>query len=347
MRGRGRRNLVVLFVFAVFCIMFLSLIIMGALVMLALRLGTLPTGLYHISPLALMMVSSIILGSIISAVSGKKLMQPVRRLIWATNEVAKGNYNIRLETTDKSEFGDLIRSFDKMTKELSSVEIMRSDFVSSISHEFKTPIASIQGYATLLQDESLSADERREYTDAIISAAKQLTSLSGDILKLSKLETQEIVTEKTEFELDEQIRRVILLLEPGWSGKNIELDIDLPPVYCTGREELLQQVWLNLLDNAVKFTDPGGRIAVRLTSGERITVEIADNGIGMTDETMKHIFDKFYQGDRSRASEGNGLGLALVRRIVELSGGDVHAESKPGEGTVFTVRLGAEANVGA
>jgi signal transduction histidine kinase len=192
----------------------------------------------------------------------------------------------------------------------------------------------------LLQDEELSADERREYTEMIIAGTRQLSTLSSNILKLSKFENQKIITDSVEFDLDEQMRRSLLMIEPQWSEKNIELDIELEPVRYCGSVDLLQHVWLNLLDNAIKFSNEGGKISVRLSdAGDHIIAEIADNGIGMNEETKKHLFDKFYQGDKSRSSEGSGLGLPLVKRIVELSGGAIHVKSELGIGSVFTVEL--------
>ncbi len=194
-----------------------------------------------------------------------------------------------------------------------------------------------------MQDHDLSPKERQEYSRLIIESTRQLSSLSSNILKLSKLENQEYIVDKSQFGLDEQIRQALLLLEAQWNDKNINLDLDLEPVVFYGNEDLLMQVWLNLLGNAIKFTDRGGGIAVHLsTTGHAVTVTITDSGIGMTEEVMKHIFVKFYQGDKSRSAEGNGLGLPLVRRIVELCGGEVSVESKVGEGSVFVVTFPVE-----
>lgn len=225
------------------------------------------------------------------------------------------------------------------------METLRNDFIVNVSHEFKTPIAAIEGYATLMQDQELSPEERADYSRLIIESTRQLSSLSSNILKLSKLENQEIVGGKKEFALDEQLRQALLLLEAQWNDKGINLELTLEPVVYYGNEELLMQVWLNLLSNAIKFTDNGGEVAVSLLSAEdAVTVRIADSGTGMTEEVMKRIFEKFYQGDKSRSAEGNGLGLPLVRRIVELSGGVYQWIAR--RGRARCLRLGCRCKVG-
>ena len=235
---------------------------------------------------------------------------------------------------------ELIESFNVMTEDLSGIEMSRSDFINTFSHEFKTPIVSIRGFAKQLKNENLTEQERREYTDIIIAESERLTKLSSNILLLSKLEHQTILSEQNEFSLDEQLRSDILLLEKQWSGKNIDLFPDLDEVSYCGNSEVLSQLWVNLLSNAVKFTPEGGRIEVRLTKdSEWIKVMIRDNGIGMNKDTLDHVFEKFYQGDHSHATQGNGLGLPLVKRILELCGGTVSIESEEENGTTVYVSL--------
>jgi len=227
-----------------------------------------------------------------------------------------------------------------MVHELSSIETLRNDFVSNVSHEIKTPIASIQGFAKLIQDKNLNDDERSEFTDIIISELSRLSKLTSNILKLSKLENQEVITGKAEFALDEQIRCAILIMEPEWSEKGIDLDIDLDKVSIIGNEDLLQQVWLNIIGNAIKFTEKGGTIGIKLMDlQDKIVIKVSDNGVGMNEETQRHIFDKFYQGDKSHLSKGNGLGLSLVKRIIELCDGEIKVRSKLYYGTTFTIGL--------
>ena len=292
--------------------------------------------LFILMNVALACVFTLIIGILTS-----KFMQPVKRLIEATNEVAKGDFSIRLdECIHHPGVYEMNSSFNKMVKELSSIETLRNDFIVNVSHEFKTPIAAIEGYTTLLQDSSLSDDERMEYTKIILDSSRQLSSLSGNILKLSKLETQEIIPDKKYFSLDEQLRQALLLLETQWSKKNIDIDMDLKTTTYYGSEDLLMQVWLNIFSNAIKFTPENGLIVTSLKQTPMgICVSISDNGIGMSDEVKERIFDKFYQGDKSRNFQGNGLGLTLVKRILDLCKCDISVESKINEGTTFNIYL--------
>jgi len=288
----------------------------------------------------LLIISSII-GMIISISVGKKIIAPITRLSNASQEVAKGNFDVTLQETHLvKEIRDMSGNFNLMVKELGSIETLRNDFVVNVSHEFKTPLAVIEGYATLLQDKSLSEAEHDEYIKMIIDSTRQLGTLSGNILKISKLENREIIVDQASFRLDEQIRQVMLILEPEWSKKELSINVELPKVIFHGNKELLMQVWMNLLGNAIKFTEEHGDIGVTLTEkSSYVVAEIYDTGIGMTQDVKNHIFEKFYQGDKSRSSGGNGLGLALTKRIVDLSGGSIHVESEPGNGSVFTVKL--------
>jgi signal transduction histidine kinase len=286
------------------------------------------------------LTSYVIIGACLITLLGKIAVRPILKLTEATKEVAKGNFDIQIENESDDEIGQLTKNFNKMTRELKSIEYLRKDFISSVSHEFKTPIASIQGFAKLLQNSSLSNDERQEYTSIIVEETNRLSNLSSNILKLSKLENQETIDNKNIFLLDEQIRKSILLLEHEWSKKNIEFNIELDKVGYKGDEELIQQVWINLLSNAIKFSNENSIINIRLNVGDSsIKVEINDNGIGMSEETMMRIFEKFYQGDKSRSHEGSGLGLSLVKRILDLCDGSIHVKSKLHKGSTFTVEL--------
>ena len=218
--------------------------------------------------------------------------------------------------------------------------MFRENFINSFSHEFKTPIVSIQGFAKQLKKENLSEEKKQEYIDIIISESKRLTNLSSNILMLSKLENQQIITDKTSFSLDEQIRNCILLLEKQWTAKDISFDIDMQEIQYTTNAEMLSQVWVNIIGNAIKFSPEGSSIRIKLfKESDVITAEITDRGIGMDQQTISHIFERFYQGDRAHASEGNGLGLPLVKRIVELCNGNIRVESQYGKGTNFIVTL--------
>lgn len=283
----------------------------------------------------------IISGSCVSAFWGRRSWTPVLNLLEAFKEVSKGNFDVELkEELPVPELANVSKSFNKMVRELGRTETVHNDFVANVSHEFKTPIAAIEGYATLLQDESLTKSERDEYISKILSNTVRLSTLTGNILKIARLEKQEIVLEKNWFSLDEQIRQALISHENRWGEKNIEVDIDLDSQQYYWNEELLMQVWVNIFDNAVKFTPENGTILARMRKMERsIVVEISDTGVGMNEETAKHIFVKFYQGDKSHYSHGNGLGLTLVKRIVDLCGGGVRVQSTPGEGSTFVVEL--------
>lgn len=292
-------------------------------------------------PFLFLALGSLLLGSVIAIYVGRLMVRPIQNISEAFDELSAGNFDVKIPENEKlREIREMARHFNAMTYDLSHIETLRSDFVANVSHEFKTPIASIEGYATLLQGQNLSKEKYDRYVQKILENSRRLTKLSGNILMLSKLENQELVPRKAEFRLDEQLRKCILLLEDKWTEKDLEWDIELPRQAYYGSEELLEQVWINLLDNAVKHSERGGVITVRLTNTDSaLFISIKDRGDGMSDNVQKHIFEKFYQGDTSHRAEGNGLGLALVKRITELCRGGITVKSAPGEGAEFTVRL--------
>ncbi len=293
-----------------------------------------------LSRAGLTLLSYILFGAFLIAVSGHSAVMPILRLNKATQEVAKGNFDIQVVNKSSDEVGQLTKSFNKMIQELKRIEYLRKDFINSVSHEFKTPLASIQGFAKLLQKGNLSEEERQEYADIIVEETARLSRLSSNILRLSSLDNQEIIDKRTLFSLDEQIRKTILLLEPEWSKKNISFDLDLDELQYQGDEELLQQVWINLLNNAVKFSHENGTINLRLSkTASAVKVEISDSGIGMSEETVLRIFERFYQGDSAHSRDGNGLGLSLVKRILDLCNGNINVKSTLNEGSTFTVEL--------
>lgn len=295
---------------------------------------------------------SLFMGVVIATLLSRRSVKPVRDMMKATGEVARGDFSAEVKGSFVLELDSLAASFNAMVRELRGIETLRGDFVRDFSHEFKTPIVSIRGFAKLLKEGGLSEEEKQEYLDIIIRESERLVGLSASILELSKVENMEILRDKTAYRLDEQIRLAVLMLEPKWSAKRIRMDIALDdPITIVGDRNLLQQVWINLLDNAIKYTDSGGRISVglRRSGREAAAFRLADDGCGMSEETLRRMFEKFYQGDASRSVAGNGLGLAIVRRIVELCGGTIEAQSELGEGTAFTVRLplGTEASASA
>lgn len=296
------------------------------------------------APIALLIIGlvvSTIIGTILTFPVAKYFLKPLNELITATREVAKGNFNVKVnELKRKYELGELIESFNSMTNELNSIEMFRKDFINNFSHEFRTPIVSIRGFARQLHKSSLTEEQRLEYTDIIIRESERLANMSSNVLLLTKLENQAIITDKNYFSLDEQIRNCILLLQMQWEKKEIDFNIELDSIEYYSNEEMLSQVWVNLLSNAIKFSNKNGEISVKCYyDGYNIKVKISDNGIGMSDNIAEHIFEKFYQGDLSHVSEGNGLGLSLVKRIVDLCGGKIDVKSRVGKGTDFIVRL--------
>lgn len=292
-------------------------------------------------PIVWLFVVSILIGIMLALFVGKIIIKPIENMSNAFGELSKGNFDIRVPDNQKiSEINEMAKCFNSMAYDLSHIETLRNDFVVNVSHEFKTPISSIEGYATLLQDCDLPDEKRSRYIEKILDNSQRLSNLLTNVLALSKLENQETIFNKNKYRLDEQLRRAVLLLENKWSEKNIEFDIDLPKYMYYGNEPLLDQVWYNLIDNAIKYSPYGGNIAISLSFDDsQVLVSISDNGCGMSDEVQKHMFEKFYQGDSSRKSEGNGLGLALVNRIVNLCSGEIFVQSKRGFGTEFKIKF--------
>lgn len=292
-------------------------------------------------PIIVFALGSALLGAVITLYVGKIIIRPIQNISNAFEELSKGNFQVRVSEDEKvMEIREMAERFNTMVYDLSHIETLRTDFVANVSHEFKTPIAAIEGYAMLLQNQNLSKEKYDRYVEKILDNSRRLTSLSGNILLLSKLENQETILDKTEYRLDEQIRKCILMLENKWAPKQIEFDMDLSRQIYYGSEPLLDQVWSNIIDNAIKHSPENGSIRILVeTKSEMIRVSITDEGAGMSEEVQKHIFEKFYQGDSSRKSEGNGLGLALVKRIITLCKGEIFVESAPGVGTTFVVAL--------
>ncbi|MBR5292122.1 MAG: HAMP domain-containing histidine kinase [Clostridia bacterium] len=273
---------------------------------------------------------------------GRVFFDRINMLGDAMNKVAEGDFSVHLEADNSiPEIENIYNKFNLMVKELNATEVLQTDFVSNVSHEFKTPINAIEGYATLLQDkEGLSPDEQEQYVDKILFNTQKLSSLVGNILLLSRIDNQAIPHKGAPFRLDEQIRQAIVLLEPEWVKKDIEFDVEMQDITIEGNENLLFHVWNNLIGNAIKFDPPNGLINIKLhKKGDKAVFQIEDSGPGISEEGLKHIFDKFYQEDSSHKQEGNGLGLALAGRIVSLHGGSITAENLPGGGCRFTVEL--------
>lgn len=285
-------------------------------------------------------IMSILIGISVTIFTTIIILNPIKKLNIAMSKVSNGDFKIRVETKSKiEEIKNLYDSFNIMVKELESTEILQTDFVSNVSHEFKTPINAIEGYITLLDDDSVS-DEQKEYVKKIAYNTKRLTELINGILLLSKLENQAIETKKDKFRLDEQIRKSIVTLEIKWTEKNIGFDIDMDKIVYNGNENLLIHVWDNLLSNAIKFSPNDSDIKISLKKENNLIVfKISDKGPGIKEEDYTHVFDKFYQGDPSHHVEGNGLGLALVKKIVNINDGIIKVNNNIDSGCTFTVIL--------
>ena len=289
----------------------------------------------------LVLIFCLIIGAVVTIFFSKWFFDPIKKLRSAMGKVADGDFSVRLKTESSSkEIQEVYSGFNLMANELTSTEILQSDFVSNVSHEFKTPINAIEGYTTLLQGCDDLDTEHQEYVEKILFNTNRLSRLVGNILLLSKIENQEIQTHQTFFRLDEQIRQSIVALESAWTAKDLELDVDLEDITYTGNESLMHHVWDNLIGNAIKFNPQCGLLKISLKKeGKHVIFAVTDSGPGLSEEAIKHLFDKFYQADTTRKEEGNGLGLALVKRILTIVGGDISAENLIGGGCTFTVKL--------
>jgi len=298
---------------------------------------------FRISPLIEIILISTIVGGCATIVVSKIFYHPIKRLRKAIEQVADGDLTVRLEpeSTHMKEIREIYSGFNLMTHELAATEILQTDFVSNVSHEFKTPINAIEGYATLLQGfEGMTESERGECIEKILFNTKRLSGLVGNILLLSKIENNVIAGNKKKYRLDEQIRQAILIFEPEWTKKELEFDVEMEDTEYFGNENLLYHVWYNLIGNAIKFSPDFGTVGIKLfRNGESTVFEVIDCGEGLSEEASKHLFDKFYQGDSSHKQEGNGLGLALVKKILDVSGGKIYAENLADGGCCFKVIL--------
>ena len=275
--------------------------------------------------------------------------RPVKMITDAAQRIMNGDFSVRVKHMHGSGmegFNQIGESINAMAEELSSVETLRTDFIANVSHEMKTPLAVMQNYGTLLQTPDLPEEKRLEYAKAITDASRRLADMMTNILKLNRLENQQIYSNPTTFDLGEQLCESLLQYESTWERKNIEIETDIAEnVIISADSELLSLVWNNLFSNAFKFTEDGGRVTLTLTADETYaTVKVSDTGCGMSAEVGAHIFEKFYQGDTSHATQGNGLGLALVKRVVDIMEGEIGVESAVGVGTTFTIRIRRNAN---
>lgn len=276
----------------------------------------------------------------------RKIMidRPTKKILSATESIAEGDFSTRLAITHEygkyNEYDLIMENLNKMATELEKNEVLKTDFISNVSHEIKTPLAVIQNYATLLQDDTLDSETRKNYAKTLIAASKRITDLITNILKLNKLENQEIQEKHEAFSLTEALAESVVEFETLMEKKHLELDCDFDDVTIFSSKSLLEIVWNNLISNAIKFTPDGGKIDISLKrKNKNAEIKVADTGCGMTSETGAKIFEKFYQGDTSHSTQGNGLGLALVKKVIDILGGEISVQSEVNKGSTFTILL--------
>ncbi|WP_200908905.1 sensor histidine kinase [Enterococcus sp. RIT-PI-f] len=287
----------------------------------------------------LIFINNAVIGTLVLLLALRTIVKPIKQLSEAARSVANGDFEVNVDLKNKDEIGQLALEFNQMVQEINSIDKMRKDFVSNVSHEFRTPITSISAYAKLIEMSASSGMETKEYAQAILAESDRLTHLSTNLLRLSEIENK-VFRSTNKFSLDEQIRQAILTLEPQWSKKKMDLSIDLDSIEYRGDEELLYQVWLNLIQNAIKFSNLRGRLSVSLKiKNEKIDVTIQDSGTGIEKSDIPQIFDRFYQGNTSKKNQGSGLGLSIVQKIIEQEEGNLSVLSEIDKGTKITVTL--------
>ena len=342
MKGEPKHSLTAILIAYLLFVLVLSGLLTGGSYLLLFLTGFIPGFLLsHFGMPVLVILMVILFSMMISVRLGSSKLKPMNDLINAMGKVSRGDFSVRVDGEDiPGAMGEVVQSFNGMASELGGIEMFRKDFINNFSHEFKTPIVSIRVFAKQLERDDLTEEQRREYAHIIVAESERLANMSSNILLLTKLENQQIITNKTEYRLDEQLRSCILLLEKQWSAKEIDLSLNLDEITYTGDEEMMSHVWVNLINNGIKFSPVGGVLELSCRKREKqLEVVVRDHGEGMSPETEKRIFEKFYQGDSAHATEGNGLGLSLVKRIVDLCGGKIEVESTLGAGTAFTVLL--------
>ncbi len=294
---------------------------------------------------AIILLVTLITSIVFALILRHNIFSPLSKLVTATQQVASGDFDVQLDIphnsmTNITEVGSLIDSFNDMAAELRRNALFKNDFVHNFSHEFKTPIISIRGFAKQIYQGNLTPEQEQEFAKIILDESEHLSNLSSNVLLLTKLENQEIISDKVAFSLDEQLRDCMLLFEEQWSDKNLNINMELDEITYHQNPELLSYIWRNLISNAIKFSTQGGSLTVKCyqTQGS-VAVIVSDTGIGMRKETSEHIFEKFYQGDPSHATPGNGLGLSLVKRIIDMVGGRISVRSQENVGSTFSVTL--------
>lgn len=330
------------FLIVIFFVINILILEFGATMYIVYRvLGFTNTNISWLLMAVFIFLTSLFLATGLALFVDHRILRPIVAFGKATKMVAEGDFSVRMEESSPIKgILEVSKNFNIMVTELAGIETLRNDFITNVSHEFKTPLSAIEGYATLLQSPNLSEEEKLDYSSLLINSSKQLSKLVDNILKLSKLETQEVMQDKIDFRLDEQIRKTVLLFEKDWVEKEIMFDLDLPILEYHGNPDIIRQIWTNIIGNAIKYSNNGSNISVTIKQSTNfVNVCVTDEGIGMDSTTKKHLFEKFYQGDTTRKSEGNGLGLAIVNRIVKLLSGEILIESELDVGTKIIVSL--------
>ena len=342
----GRVSLTLLFAVVIFCVLLIAILLALGLVVLLIQLHVFKGVSEEIrmsNVLMVMALISLVMGATLVFIVSKISVNPIDKFVNGLNSLAAGNFKTRISykgaLANQSSVREVTDSFNKLARELENTEMLRSDFINNFSHEFKTPIVSIAGFAKLLQKGNLTEEQRMQYLNAIEEESMRLSYMATNILNMTKIENQEILTDVTRFNLSEQIRFAVLLMEEQWTKKNIELQLDFDEHEIEANEELLKQIWINLVGNAVKFAPRCATVAIDIcATAQSFIVSVSNTGQDIPPEKQKKLFNKFYQADESHAQEGNGIGLAVVKKIVDLHGGWVSVKSEKGM-TVFTVEL--------
>ncbi len=346
---KSRFALTMLLSIFVFCIISIAAIIAIVAVYVLVKIGAISSVDQRVEPLNILLFTgaiSITISFFLTALTSKFSMKPVNKAVNLMNRLASGDFKARLEYGKPiglhPTFIEISDSFNKMAEELENTEMLRSDFINNFSHEFKTPIVSIAGFAKLLKKGNLTEEQQKEYIDIIEEESLRLSAMATNVLNMTKIENQNILTDVTEFNLSEQLRSSILMLEGKWSKKNIEFNLDFDEYSIFANEEMLKHIWINLIDNAIKFSEDFGTVDVKITEKEHsLCISVKNVGSEIPPEQQKRIFNKFYQADESHSTEGNGIGLALVKEVVRLHKGDVSVQSENNV-TIFTVKLPKE-----
>lgn len=330
----------------VFFVFFLMLLLFALILFLIIRFESSNLNLVKTNSVTVfftcVIVALLLISQSISIYWINRVTKPIEEITKVADQIAQGNFDVSINTRGfKNEMRDLGTNLNTMIAQIKSIEVMRSDFVSNVSHEFKAPLSAIQGYVTLLSNPTLSDEKRHKYFTLLSQSVTQMSGLVDNVLRLSKLESESSPPKKAVFRLDEQLRRSVLMFEKTWLEKELEPELDLPDCSYNGNEELLGQMWVNLIGNAVKYCEKGDTFGIKIDNEDdnEIKVIVYDSGIGMSAEVRQHVFEKFYQGDTSHKEKGNGLGLALVKTICKLTDCEIEVKSEIGKGSTFTVTM--------